>query len=226
MKLVFSGLEHPVVIERGAIKNLEVENCHLFAGLCKSLMSGRGDEIEPYSVWDDEGKEIMPSNAMLVVSDPLKLPWDGKDLSGRLLDKMESLFMEDEEVIQSFEEYGSYLASTILQVSHQLGSDYRFAVEWGIKQYLKSFGFAVDRCETDSYLESLMKFLDFASDMGFEKLLVFINLKTFLEKTEYESFLKHAVFLNFHVLLLENKRDYLKYQLEDKTIIDQHFLEY
>ena len=65
----------------------------------------------------------------------------------------------------------------------------------------------------------------------FEKIVknyfvIFINLKTFLEKTEYESFLEHAVFLNFLVLLLENKRDYLKYQLEDKMIIDQHFLEF
>ena len=225
MKLVFSGLESPVVIERRAVKTLEVENCHLFTNLCRSILSGKGDAIEPYSLWDDEGEEITPANSMLVVSDPLRLPWDSKELLGKLLDTMDNLLREDEETVQSLEEYGSYLSSVILRAAHQFGCDYRFAIEWGARQYLKAFGFSVDRCETDSYLD-LMKFLDFASDMGLEKLLVFINLKTFLEKTEYELFLERAVFLGFHVLLLENKRDCLKHSFEDKMVVDQHFLEF
>lgn len=227
MKLVFTDLEQPVVLHWGMVKTIEVENSHLFARLCESILSGKGkDAVERYSIWDDDGNELTSSGSLFVISDPLRLPWDSKDLSGKLLDVMESLLFEDEEIRRGLEGCNSWIFASILRGSHQLGGDYHFTVEWDLRQYLKSFGFTIDRGESQSYLDSLITFLDFACDMGLKKMLVFFNLKTFLEKNEYELFLKRTVFLGLNVLLLENKRDYLKYDLEDKTIIDQHFLEY
>ena len=54
---------------------------------------------------------------------------------------------------------------------------------------------------------------------------MFVNLKTFLGKIEFEQFLDRVFFHEMQVLLLENKVCDISYSHESKMRIDQHFLE-
>ena len=52
MRLVFSGLEHPVELVAGETSVLQVENSALFARIVASLQNGLGRQaMEPYSLW-------------------------------------------------------------------------------------------------------------------------------------------------------------------------------
>lgn len=226
MKLVIDGVETPVDIQPGVPRVVEIHNRVLFARIARSLLSGDGDEaFEPYSLWNDEGEELKSASSLMVISDALHLPWDSKVLAGRLFDMVEGLMTEDEELRIRIESTGAELAKEIGELTYQVNADYSFAVEWGLKQYLKSFSFSVERLDGPKYLESLIAFLDFCSDMALKQVLVFVNLKTFLSETELIELYKRVFFHDLSFLMLETMEDETSYELEQKTVIDQHFLE-
>lgn len=225
MKIVFEGLELPIEIECGVVNVLEVENSTLFARICRSLSLGEVDKFEPYSIWDDEGEELSPSAALLMVSDPLNFPWDDRRLGGNLPRVLEMLMREDEERRVEIESAEAKLSALISSLTYQVNGDYAFAVEWNLAKYLKSFSFGIERYEGDSYLESCISFLDFASDMAIKQVLVFVNLKTFLSENDLQELYDRIFFLNLPVLLLENVHDVSSYLYERKVWVDQHFLE-
>ena len=72
---------------------------------------------------------------------------------------------------------------------------------------------------------NLIKFLKLASDASFDKQLVFVNLKTFLEPDEVQEFYRQAVFSKLSVLLLENIPDEASFEYERKMVIDLDFLQ-
>lgn len=226
MKLVFFGADRPIPINRGSVCTVEVENSCLFTRICRSIVeNGGASTFESFSLWDDAGDEVASSRTLLTISDPLHLPWDNPELAGRLLTTMESFLFEDEDARSLFESHGRQLQQFAYRLAYQVESDYRFNVEWDLRRFLKSFGFAVDRGEGLPYIDTLNMFLDFVSDMKLGRVLVFVNLKTFLTENEFRQFLDRVFFREMSVLLLENKTCEISYNQEEKIRIDQHFLE-
>lgn len=226
MKLVFAGLENPIQLEPGRCAVLQVENSALFARLVMSLKSG--NELaaqEPYSFWSGEDN-LKQKDALLFVSDPLNLPWDDRTFAAAIAKKIEREFLEDENLRQEIEDAQIALARSLSVFEMGFGADITFGLEWDLKRYLKFLGFGVTYQEDKSFLDNLLNFLSYALDSNCKKTIVFVNLKTFLTKTELETFYEHVFFLKLSVLLLENKRDDTRYDHESKTIVDLHFLEY
>jgi CRISPR-associated protein Csn2 len=226
MKIVFSGLEHSIVVSAEYARTVEVENKTLFSRICGSLLSCKGnDATEPYSIWSDDGHEISPTTAFLPISDPFMLPWDSKDLDGHLYERIEDLLLENENTRMSVEQINDELNSCLLQLTHQINGDYAFGVEWNLKRYLKAFSFSIARSNESSLLENLNIFIDFCADMFLKRVLLFINLKEFLSEKEFRSFLDHLFFHKLAAVFLESSLDKTYYPLEKKIVIDQYFLE-
>lgn len=227
MKIIFSGLDTAIEVVPGRACTLEIRNHTLFARVCRTLVGmQRGSQFEPFTIWDDDGEELSYASSILLASDPLRLPWDSSELSGKLLSKMEALLMEDEDNRLIFEEYGSLLNGFASRLTHQVEGEYGFAVEWDIKRYLKSFGFGIERGDDLPYIDSLNMFIDFVHDMNLKKVLVFINLRTFLSEDDFDSFLERVFFHKISVLMIENELNCWIHALEKKVVVDQHFLEY
>ncbi len=226
MKIVFSGFESPIEVSDEYIRTIEIENKTLFTRLCTALLSCKGGlAAEPYSLWDDDECEIVPSSAFLTVSDPLSLPWDSKDLGGVLFERMSALALENEEARSQIERLDNEMNSRLLDLTHQINGDYTFGVEWNLQRYLKAFCFSVSRPEGATFLETLNMFIDFSADMSLQKALLFINLKEFLSSVEFKLFLERVYFHKLSVVLLESTLDGVNYPLERKTLIDRDFLE-
>ena len=226
MKLVLTGLENPIEIMPGFATTLQVENEALFARIARSIVSLQGREaVEPFTLWEGDG-EAKPSSSLLVVPDVLNLPWDDRSLMGEVLKRMEREFLEDEDLRQAIELMDSSLAEKLLQLGFGMNSDYGFGLEWDLKRYLKFRGFGVGFHPDESLLDNLLNFLSLALDAGCKKVIVFVNLKTFLTKSEVKALFDHVFYSKMKVLLLENKRDDIMYDYEHKVIVDLQFLEY
>lgn len=225
MKLVMSGLEHAVEVESGCISTLQVENEALFARIVRSIASLQGREaIEPFTIWEN-GAEIKPQSALLFVSDLLHLPWDDRALMGEVLKRIEREFLEDEDLRRAVESMDSSIAAKLLDLGFGMNSDYRFGLEWDFKRYLKFRGFGADPLADESLLDNVLNFLSLALDAGCEKIITFVNLKTFLTKNEVETLSENVFYLKANVLLLENKRDEMVYDNERKLTVDLDFFE-
>ncbi len=225
MKLRLSGFSELLDLENDAVAVLEVHNRVLFSRVCQSLFSELDDEaLEPYSLW--EGDEQRSSrNRFLFVFNPFDLPWSERCLIGEVHERVESLFLSDDEVRRDIEEAGRMLADRVASLGLQLQSDYAFEIQWDMRKYLKAFDFGVEVDPSDSLFDNLMKFLKFASDARFEKQLVFVNLKSFLTENEVQEIYHQSVFSGLNVLLLENAFCAANFEYERKMCIDMDFLQ-
>lgn len=226
MRLVFSGLERAIEIEYGFVSVLQIENSTLFSRIVLSLM--RGDDeysSEPYTLWDGD-KEVFFKNQSIFISDPLNLPWDNKNLMGEVIKKMERELLEDEVLRAEVESAERLLATSLMKLGMGLHSEYGFGLEWDFKRYLKMLDFGIDAQVNRPYLDKLISFVSLALDAGCDKILTFVNLKTFLTKNELERFYEYIFFSRVRVLMLENKMDQSYHKHENKSIVDQHFLEF
>lgn len=227
MNVRFSGLMNPVELHGGSASVLEVHNKVLFARMCQSISSQKGEcAVEPYSIWSDAGDELNPVQALLWVGDPCNLPWEDRALVGSLRSSVEQLALEDESVRQRIESLSVQLSSAIAQVCFQIEGEYKFALEWELQRYLKTFNFHADYDTEASLFDNLIKFIDFVADVMADKVIVFLNLKIFLGKDELKRLYERVFFRNISILLIESVEDTVSYDHEIKLVVDQDFLEY
>lgn len=225
MNLVLSGFSEALTLGSDRVSVLEVHNRRLFARICQSLASELDSEaLEPYALWDGEDRRSS-RNYFLFVFNPFELPWSERALMGEVLERVEDMFLAEDDVRQEIETAGRALSERVASLGLRLQSDYAFEVQWEMRKYLKAFDFGVEVDPFDALLDNLIKFLKFASDAAFEKQLVFVNLKNFLEPDEVQEFYRQAVFLELNVLLLENVPDDAVFEYERKMCIDKDFLQ-
>ena len=225
MNLVLSGFSEALTLGNDRVSVLEVHNRRLFARICQSLASELDSEaLEPYALWNGEDRRSS-RNYFLFVFNPFELPWSERALMGEVLERVEDMFLAEDDVRQEIETAGRALSERVASLGLRLQSDYAFEVQWEMRKYLKAFDFGVEVDPFDALLDNLIKFLKFASDAAFEKQLVFVNLKNFLEPDEVQEFYRQAVFLELNVLLLENVPDDAVFEYERKMCIDKDFLQ-
>ena len=227
MKIAFDGMENQIEIFPGSITTWEIENRTLFTRICQSLRSENGaDAKESFSVWSDNNEEVVPSSAFINIGDPLELPWDNAAFSRGTADLIERLLLDDVETRERIETLNDQIQRLIEMLTFQIEGQYGFEKPWNLKQYNKAFAFSVQRDDDATYLENLITFLDFVSDISLDRVLVFVNLKIFLDQNDLEKVFDRVFFLGLQVLLLENSIDTVSHTHERKYTIDQHFLEH
>lgn len=225
MKLCLSGFSEALTLESDMVSVLEIHNRTLYARVCQSLFSELDEEsLEPYTLWDDEDKHSS-RNYFLFVFNPFELPWSERALLGEVLERVENMFLSEDDIRRDIEAAGRVLSERVASLGLRLQSDYAFDVQWEMRKYLKAFDFSVEVDPSDMLLDNLIKFLRFASDAAFKKQLVFVNLKNFLTVEEVQEFYRQAVFSELKVLLLENDSDDASFEYERKMCIDMDFLQ-
>ena len=76
----------------------------------------------------------------------------------------------------------------------------------------------------DSLLDNCIKFFDLCVDVAPDSLVILVNSKSFFTQEELEILFDHAVFCGVDLLLIESWPCDTVYELECKTVLDQHFL--
>ena len=226
MKISFAGLETCLEVNECMPFCLEVANPTFFARLCQSLLGCMGEDApEPYTIWSSEGTELRSQSVILPVANPFGLPWGDKLLASGFPALMEQRFKEDEELRGEAEDLAHKLSSLVAAIALQFNADYTYAKDWEVKKYLKAFGFGVEVLSNASLLDNLIRFIDFASDMSFRGVIIFLNLKIFLVDSDIDLLYERVFFQGLKVVLLENAHDAIKRPHEQKLVIDQDFLE-
>ena len=172
MKLSFFGFENTLEILPGRVSVLQIESIPLFTRVCQSLLGSRQrDCLESFTLWDEKGKEISSKNAFLPIVNPFDLPWRDRGMLVALYGRMDSLIKENETVRREIEEAHQKFESLISRVGFELNSSYSFGLEWELSQALKAYSFGVDRSDSVTLLENLIRFIEFMNDICYRKIL-------------------------------------------------------
>lgn len=227
MRITFAGMDAPVEVRERGATILRVLNQRLYARVCESLVSQKGEgAVEPYSVWDDDGCEVGPANALLVVANPFDLPWKHRSMVGGLYSSLEAGLLEDEDMRRELQGFRVALESSVHKLGFQLNADYGFAVEWSLGSYLKAFSYEVDLTGASTLLDKLICFADFVADVMVGKVLVFVNLGTFLTENDLLRLNDRLFFHGISALLLENRGFGLDAGNVREYVVERDFVEY
>lgn len=227
MRLSFSGLENALDITPGRVSILQIESISLFARVCQSLfIASEEDRLESFTIWDDNGKEIASKNAFLSVVNPFDLPWRDRGLLTALYNQLDCLMKEDDIARQEIESAHQRLEHLLKSLSLQLNSHYSFGIEWDLSQALKAYSFGIDRSDSVTLLDNLIRFIEFLHDVCYRKTLVFVNIEKFLTKYELFELETQLFFHNVAALFLVQGADDINLANSRKLVVDQEFLEY
>ncbi len=205
MNIVFQGIEHALVVEHGRALVVEVQNPVLLARLCQSLDSNEGElAVEPYTLWEGE-TAVAPRGVFVSVFDPFNLPWERREVCAPFSKRMETALSESDELALALEELNAKLRTLCFEGSIMLDADYEFGVEWDIKRYLKAFSFRAAYNKDDRLFDNIILFLRFVKDMGFDGVMIFVNLQNFLSEKDYVGVLEEVFLRDLKVIFLENR---------------------
>lgn len=226
MKLVFQGFEHNMILNRGAINVLRIEDRSLYARCCLSISQGFADGVpEPASFYDDNGRELKPKDCLTFAGDLLSLDLNGREISAKATKKIVQMLIDKQEITTRMESQNYAIEDLFAESFLQLSGDYVFNVDWDVGKYLKAFGFGVDASDSVSLYQKACHYLRIAADLFPDNVIVFINLNTFLSEDEYYSFCRCAAAEELIILSCEvgNSSDFL--DLENGIFIDADYLD-
>lgn len=227
MKLVLNGFENSLKISSGELSILRLESVTLFSRIVQSLFSAEPATcLEPFSLWDAEGKELRPKDYFLPLLNPFDLPWDDKGLTSSLFRNFEMLIKEDEVLRTELELLSARCEQLVCEASLGLRGSYGLGLQWSLARFLKSQAFGVDRSDAIMPLDNLIRFIELLKDSQCKKILVFMNLEKFLTQEELLELENQLFFHNLPALLLMQGSCAIATKRGHELFVDQDFLEF
>jgi len=223
LQLLRFGTEVTFTKER--VQTLEIFDRSLFARVVASLISEEGENaVEPYELWSETGKRLAPKKRLLLLNNLPRIPFDNKTLLSKLYGVITS-GLETEGRLEMVDSAGRDLLLSVAGLTNGLWGRYDFGIDWSAATLLKAFSFAPDCSSANSLLENCIAFFGFCIDVKLEMPLVLVNAKSFFAPEELDALIEQAVFCGVEVLLLESWHDSDSHLNEEKTVLDQQFIE-
>lgn len=224
MKILLTDYETKVEINDNKVSVLEILNRKLFYDVTSCFVNISNGVNDDYPIlFTDNDEEVNLNRNIAVYLNYFEIEYNSKNVLTKLYDRVNSeLNEEDKNKIQ-------LLINDIMKLYNTYISNIDLDLE-----YNDSLSF-VDICKllklkvkdnTTNILEKMMLIIDIESQLHLNKLVVFVNLKQYLNKEDLDKLYEYILAKKVNVLLLENSS--IDYENNDEVIykIDNDFDEY
>lgn len=218
MKILLNNYENDLVFDYSCVNSIEMLNKKAFYQLLKDI----NNLNEQSNISFIENGELVNSQSKIsIVYDYVNFDFDNKKIVNGIINMInENINEKQKNEINKFykrlvEEYNKIVGDLDLKLEIQ--DD--FSVE-NITKLLK-----VRLVRKDSLFDNLLLLIDVENELQLNKLLVFVNLKDYLESGELEEFYKYAIYKEVNLLLLDNNK-HITSKFEKKLLIDDDLVEF
>lgn len=226
MKIVFEHLESSLTLVNDMVNVMRFADSALFSRCALSLAQGfSAESLEPAHIFEND-IELKAKDVFTFAGDLLVLDLDSRDMAALANRKLISMFVEDDNVLRDAGNINCQMEALFETQLHQLDGDYYFKDEWDAGKYMKALGFGIDTSLDVTLFDKSLHYLKLAADLFPSKILVFVNLNTYLRKEQYEQFCKQAVANDLTMLLYETGNSSLFEDFENGIFIGMDYLEY
>lgn len=216
MKIQWNSLENEILFLDDFINVVEIENKHLFCAFIEEFRKVVNGEIEEgILTFYEEEEEVSYSHKIECYIDYFSLDFNSKKI-------LNSFYQR---ISKNMEESGVSLFPVLLDFSQRIKNyflDFDFDVTYDtdlsivdISKFLK----VKVNDEKKSVFERILLLLDLESEFRFNKILVFVNLKSFLTKEEVVKVYRYSKMKKVWILLLEGTLGGVTLEYEKKLII-------
>lgn len=218
MKILLNNYENDLMFEYSCVNSIEMLNKKAFYQLLKDINNLNEQSNISFI---ENGELVNIQSKISIVYDYVNFDFDNKKIVNGIINLInENINEKQKNEINKFykrlvEEYNKIVGDLDLKLEIQ--DD--FSVE-NITKLLK-----VRLVRKDSLFDNLLLLIDVENELQLNKLLVFVNLKDYLESSELEEFYKYAIYKEVNLLLLDNNK-HITSKFEKKLLIDDDLVEF
>lgn len=203
MKFVHPELEEQIEIGNYSVCEWIIESPELFSRFVTELF-GQIDGHEGAFVLSEKDKEMPLSKYAEIIFNPLSVQVNDKKVQTKLYAELSELAFGSELYMQTMEMLGM-LQSYFWKLEEQ--SLYELAIDDNIDINLvfKCLGIKVED-STEDFFTTLLQYIKVQAEIMKKKLLIFVNLRSFINEQQLIELSKAAIYNEIEILLIENKQ--------------------
>lgn len=202
MKLAFAELGNLVLSDKNQVTEWIIESPNLFARYIQALIY-QCEGKEGGFVLSKNDKIVEISKYMEIVVNPFAIDINSKKILNKLyldLDKLaksEEMYLQTKQMMQSLMEY-------LMELEQK--SDYilDFEHEFELTAIFKAVGIKHELIGED-YFENLIRYIKIIVQVLGIKVVVFVNIRSYLSDEQMNQLLKEAFYQEIQILLIENQ---------------------
>ncbi len=217
MKLVCADWERQILLDSQRITEWIVESPDLFSQIVQQLQQQINGGSAGFVLSDSE-KELDLSKCAEMIINPFAIDFNDKKIQKKLyaelleISKGEELYLTTQEILNSLNNY-------FLQLESISGYELETDVEVDMLALFKAMGIQVQDYAAD-FFETLIQYIKVMADLMKKKLIIFVNIRSYLNDIQIEQVSEIAVYNEIAILFIENiQRDFSKqrrYYIIDK----------
>lgn len=203
---------------------LVIENKKEFCAFLQELKIQLDSETGGFTLYDEKNKENKLSAYCEMVVDYLGLSLNDRKIIGALYKKLQNDFAVSGDC--------SFLASVNENVSKLLENiifdsdfDLTFDADINISDLFKLYGLKIVE-DYENLFEKLINYIDVCIGLKKLKLLMFVNIKSYLTNEELQQLYKHCEYKKIKLLLLENRVPQQTMDEEEIIVIDEDLCQF
>lgn len=225
MKINIDYIDNDIIISDDNIFNIEIENRTYFYRLIKDLnciSNGIDTTQESDIIFFKDNMELNLLSKIDLYIDYFNIDFNSKKILNSLYKSIKSTISEeDKNKINSYYlKIKNILSTSFLDYSLPLN----MSDEYDIDIIIKLLKINIEK--KNSLLENLLLLIDINNTFKINELLIFVNLKQYLNKEELNELYKYSIYNNIKILLIDSQCYGACNEYEKKLIIDSNLDEF
>lgn len=216
MILVHPDLEKQIYIENSSITEWIIESPDLFSKYLEELYNqvNGGDGV---FVLSNANKEISLSKSIDIIFNPLAIDLNDKKIINKVYNDLQ-IIANDERMYLRTREVIGILQQYFFELEQHHNTSLVIEDDIDLSTLFKTLGIKVEKGSLD-YFEQLIKYIKIQTEILNKKLIVLVNIRSFLSIEKLEQLFQYVKYNEIHLLLIESiQRDFTN--LTNKFIID------
>ena len=217
MKLAYVDMENVIELDYRKATEWIIESPALFQKYVH-LLNLQVEGEEGGFVLSDDDIILDISKYVEIVVNPFALDFEDRRIQKKLYLQLQKTAYGEEMFIDT-QKLNADLQSYIFRLESICGYDIEIDTAMDVQQLFKALGVKMEGGEYD-FSEKLAQYMKLMSELMGKKVLVFINIRSYLENEQFQELIKNAVYNEISLLFIENiQRDFLemkKYYIIDK----------
>lgn len=223
MRLSIKYIDNVITFNNSSINCLEIENKSYFYKIVNDINNiSVGNVIEDVIFTDDEYKELNLSNKINIIFDYFNFDFNSKKIISIINKKVnDNISINDKDDL-------SKIYNKIRKIYFPILNDMDLNIDinndFDLDLMIKLLNITIK--SKDNLLDNLFLLIDIEKELNINKIIVFINLKQYLNKNELIELYKYLLYNNIVVLLIDSQSYGICNEYEKKIIIDEELEEY
>ena len=202
MKLCIKYIDNNLVFNNEYINCLEVENKNYFYKIVKELNNIANGEMEDNVIFtDNESNEINIINKINIIIDYFNIDFNSKKILSLINKKINSSISVNDK--DNLSKLYNKIKKIYIPILNDMDLNIDINNDFDLDLIVKLLNVSIKN--KDNILDNLFLLADIEHELNISKLLVFVNLKQYLNEQELIELYKYLLYNNIVVLLIDSQ---------------------